>query len=99
AERAWGAGLATRAESRLAVELDALQAPLDAGRRTDPAPLRSLVAAAAGKAPPPEMAKALDAYLARRFAAAPAKPEDLQKDLEAFLAAAKGQGLDAAKLI
>src|SRR5262245_54249939 len=89
AERAWAAGLTSK--------LDAL--PPTGGWSDDKPPLRSLVAATAGRTPPPELVKALDAYVGHKFAVPPSKPEDLQKAQEEFLTKAQTQRELAARLI
>lgn len=100
AERAWEEGLGDRTESRYAVRLAPLQAQLDAARLGTPLPLRSLVAARAGRpAPPAELAKALEKFLAVRAAVPPAKPEELQMARAAFVEPAKANKLDAAGLV
>jgi hypothetical protein len=88
-ERAWAAGLTPKPDA----------IPPAGAWPDDRPPLRSLVAATAGKTPPAELVKALDAYVGHKFAVPPSKPEDVQKAQDEFLA--KGQPLRdvAARLI
>jgi hypothetical protein len=89
AERAWAAGLTPKPDA----------IPSAGAGLADWPPLRSLVAATAGRTPPAELVKALDAYIGHKFAVPPSKPEDVQKAQDEFLAKAQAQRDPAARLI